>query len=87
MLWECPAYDTIRNTFMKDLDNLLSGRFEEFTALNNFERTGFGKLYGNQDGNGETSGCFCSCPLTGDPSSSACVCGCVVDGVSATAAT
>ena len=23
VLWECPAYDTIRNTFMEDLDNLL----------------------------------------------------------------
>ena len=45
------------------------------------------KLYGDQDGNGETSGCFCSCPLTGDLSSSACVCECVVNGVSATAAT
>ena len=45
------------------------------------------KLYGNQDGNGETSGCSCSCPLTGDLSSSVHVCGCVVNGVSATAAT
>ena len=44
-------------------------------------------LYANQDGTGETSGCSCSCPLTGDLTSSACVCGCVVDGVSATAAT
>ncbi len=41
VLWECPAYDTIRNTFMEDLDNLLGGSFEEFSALNNFERTGF----------------------------------------------
>ena len=41
VLWECPVYDTIRNTFMKDLDNLLGGNFEEFSALNNFERTGF----------------------------------------------
>ena len=41
MLWECPAYDTIRNTFMKDLVNLLDGSFEEFSALNNFERTSF----------------------------------------------
>ena len=118
MLWECPAYDTIRSTFMEDLDKLLGGSFEEFSALNTFERTGFvlgcenwerydfkallrlvksfilliwdtrkNKLYGDQDGNGETSGCFCSCPLTGDLSSSACVCGCVVNGVSATAAT
>ena len=41
MLWECPAYDTIINTFMEDLDKLLGGSFEEFSALNNFERTGF----------------------------------------------
>ena len=41
MLWECPAYDTIIDTFMEDLDNLLGGSFEEFSALNNFERTGF----------------------------------------------
>ena len=41
VLWECPAYDTISNTFMEDLDNLLGGSFEEFSALNNFERTGF----------------------------------------------
>ena len=39
VLWECPAYDTIRNTFIEDLDNLLGGSFEEFNALNNFERT------------------------------------------------
>ena len=118
VLWECPAYDTFRSTFMEDLDNLLGGSFEEFSALNNFERTGFvlgcenwerydfkallrlvksfilliwdtrkNKLYGDKDGNGETSGCSCSCPLTGDLSSSACVCGCVVNGVCATAAT
>ena len=41
MLWECHAYDTIRNIFMEDLDNLLGGSFEEFSALNNFERMGF----------------------------------------------
>ena len=34
-------YDTIRNTFIEDLDNLLGGSFEEFSALNNFEGTGF----------------------------------------------
>ena len=109
---------SIRNTFMENLDNLLGGSFEEFSALNNFERTGFvlgcenwerydfkallrlvksfvlliwdtrkNKLYGDQDGNGETSGCSCSCPLTGDLSSSAYICGCVVNGVSTKAAT
>ena len=91
MLWECPAYDTTRSTYMEDLDKLLGGSFEEFSALNAFERMGFvsgcenwerydfkallrlvksfivliwdtrkNKLYGDQDGNGETSGCFCS---------------------------
>ena len=118
MLWECPAYGTIRNTFMEGSDKLLGGSFESFSALNSFERTAFvlgcenwerydfkallklvkifilliwdtrkNNLCGNQDGNGETSGCSCSCPLTRDLSSSTCVCGCMVYGVSATAAT
>ena len=116
-----PVYDTIKNTFMEDLDNLLGGILEEFSALNNFERTGFvlgcenwgrydfkaslrlvksfilliwdtwkNKLYGDQDGNGETPGCSCSCLLTGDQRTRArghWICGCVVNGVSATAAT
>ena len=34
-------YGTIRSTFMEDLDKLLGGSFEEFSALNTFERTGF----------------------------------------------
>ena len=38
-------------------------------------------------GDGEISGCSCSCPLTGDLTSSACVCGCVVNDVSAMSAT
>ena len=33
MLWECPAYDTIRDTFMEDLDNLLGGSFEEYVCM------------------------------------------------------
>ena len=36
MLWECPVYDTIRNTFMENLNSLLNGSFEEFNTLNNF---------------------------------------------------
>ena len=27
MLWECPVYDRIRNTFMGELDKLLGGEF------------------------------------------------------------
>ena len=34
-------YDTIRSTFMEDLDKLLGGSFEEFSALNTSEKTGF----------------------------------------------
>ena len=38
MLWECPVYDSIRSTFIVELENLLGrgggcGRFEEFSAL------------------------------------------------------
>ena len=33
-----PVYD--RNTFMEDLDNLLGGSFEEFSALNNLSLNG-----------------------------------------------
>ena len=42
VLWECPVYDIIRNTFMGELDKLLrGGSFEEFSTLDNFNRTGF----------------------------------------------
>lgn len=42
VVWECPVYDSIRNTFMVDLQNLLGESFEEFKALDNFDRAGFG---------------------------------------------
>ena len=29
---------TMKNTFIQDLDNLLGGSFEEFSALNHFKR-------------------------------------------------
>ena len=39
MLWECPVYG---NTFMGELDKLWGGgSFEEFSTLDNFNRTGF----------------------------------------------
>ena len=40
VFWECPMYDTTRNTFMGKLKNLL-GSFEEFSALDNVEKMGF----------------------------------------------
>ena len=33
VLWECPVYDTIRNTFMRELNNWLGECFEEFSTL------------------------------------------------------
>ena len=41
VLWECPVYDSIRNTFMGELDKLLGGSFEEFITPDNLNRTGF----------------------------------------------
>ena len=35
VLWECPVYDSSRNTFMGELDKLLGESFEEFSTLNN----------------------------------------------------
>ena len=37
MFWECPVYDSIRNTFMIELENLLVG---EFSTLDNFNLIG-----------------------------------------------
>ena len=41
VLWESPVYATIRNTSMGELDNVLGGRLKEFSALNDYKRTGF----------------------------------------------
>ena len=42
VLWECPVYDSSRHTFMGELDKLLGGgSFEEFSTLDNFNRTDF----------------------------------------------
>ena len=41
VLWECPAYDSIRNNFMVELENLLGGRFGEFSTLDNFTKASF----------------------------------------------
>ena len=41
VLWECPAYDSIRNNFMVELENLLGGRFGEFSTLENFNKASF----------------------------------------------
>ena len=33
MLWECPVYDNIRNTFMGELDKLLGGVLRSLVHL------------------------------------------------------
>ena len=38
---KCPAYDSIRNNFMVELENLLGGRFGEFSTLDNFNKASF----------------------------------------------
>ena len=35
------AYDSIRNNFMVELENLLGGRFGEFSTLDNFNKASF----------------------------------------------
>ena len=64
VLWECPVYAAIRNTFMEILDScgavLKSIVHSRVLIWDNWKN----KLYGDQDG--ETSVCSCSCPLTGD---------------------
>ncbi len=41
VFWECPAYDSIRNTFMGDLEKLLGKNFVEFSAHDDFSKAGF----------------------------------------------
>ena len=77
----------VNGTLERDAIVIFSTTNDTATGLSTLQNHIILKLYGDQDGHGETSGCSCSCPLTGDLLSSACICGCVVDGVSATAAT
>ena len=74
----------------------MGGSFEKFSALDNFERTGFVSGYENWDKSNFKAllnlvksyvSLGISCPLTEDLASSACVCWSVIDDVNATAAT
>lgn len=49
VVWECPVYDSIRNTFMVDLQNLLGESFEEFKALDSLIGQVLGLGYENYD--------------------------------------
>ena len=41
VLWDCPAYDMIRISFMEKLSDLLGVKFSEFLSLNSAEKTSF----------------------------------------------
>ena len=50
VLWECPEYKSIRNTFMVQLESLMGGDFEKFRKLDNFNRADFVLGCENWDG-------------------------------------
>ena len=39
VLWECPAYASIRSAFMLELRRELGDRFEHFQSLDSFEKS------------------------------------------------
>ena len=41
VLWECPVYDTIRNTFMGKLKNSFGGSLKNLVPFIMFKKTGF----------------------------------------------
>ena len=41
VLWDCPAYATIRISFMEKLSRLLGSKFSQFLSLNSVEKTSF----------------------------------------------
>ena len=41
MLWDCPAYISIRSAFMLELRRELGGRFEHFRSLDSFEKSSY----------------------------------------------
>ena len=40
-LWECPAYRTIRDDFLQNLQDCLGGSFSHFEAMNSLEKALF----------------------------------------------
>ena len=41
MLWDCPAYTSIRSAFMLELRRELGDRFEHFQSLDSFEKSSY----------------------------------------------
>ena len=41
VLWECSAYSSIRDSFMKKLQELLEDAYEDFESLDNVEKSSY----------------------------------------------
>ena len=41
VLWDCPAYTSIRNNFMEELSLLIGSKYSEFVSFNSLEKTSF----------------------------------------------
>ena len=41
VLWDCPAYTSIRNGFMGELSHLIGSKYSEFLSCNSLEKTSF----------------------------------------------
>ena len=41
VLWDCPAYASIRSAFMLELRRELGDRFEHFQSLDSFEKSSY----------------------------------------------
>ena len=41
MLWDCPAYASVRSAFMSELRRELGDRFEHFQSLDSFEKSSY----------------------------------------------
>ena len=47
VLWDCPAYTSIRNAFMLELRRELGDRFEHFQSLDSFEKSSYVVRHGS----------------------------------------
>ena len=41
VLWECPAYSSLRDNFLVALQGMLGDEFEQFQSLDSFEKASF----------------------------------------------
>ena len=88
VLWDCPAYASIRSAFMLELRRELGDRFEHFQSLDSFEKSSY--VLGSEAWEEYSSGLLgCLCGKAGTShlcDGSAHSSGCVVNGSNAMAA-